>query len=181
MAGFYLYVSNTTSKDQGYLCYKDQSGGTPSENQNISCSISGRYVIYYNERNRISSPSYLSTYAHNELCEVEVYGGYMQILISLIFVLVFFSISCFFIDNLLLKGYRGSYGDCCMNPCPQNCLNGECYAYTGHCRSCLSGYFGHLCTTGLFFFLHLTTIRCYVRSSKKKKKTSVNFNKNSNL
>lgn len=116
MAGFYLYVSNTTSKDQGSLCYKDQSGGTPSVNQNISCSIYGRYVIYYNERNRNSSLSYLSTYAHNELCEVEVYG------------------------------YHGSYGDCCMYPCPQNCLNGECDAYTGHCRSCISGYSGQLCT-----------------------------------
>lgn len=96
MAGFYLYVSNTTSKDQGSLCYKDQSGGTPSVNQNISCSIYGRYVIYYNERNRNSSPSYLSTYAHNELCEVEVYGGYMQILIYLIFVIFFFQSAVFF-------------------------------------------------------------------------------------
>lgn len=166
MAGFYLYVSNTTSKDQGSLCYKDQSGGTPSVNQNISCSIYGRYVIYYNERNRNSSLSYLSTYAHNELCEVEVYGGYMQILIYLIFVIVFFNQLGFFFDNLILKGYHGSYGDCCMYPCPQNCLNGECDAYTGHCRSCLSGYSGQLCTNGLFYFLHLTTISCYVRSSK---------------
>lgn len=171
MAGFSLYVSNTTSKDQGYLCYKDQSGGSPSVDQNIPCFIYGRYVKYYNERNRNSYPIFLSTYAHNELCEVEVYGGYMQMLIYLIFVIVFFFnqlFFCLFIYNLILKGDHRSYGDCCKNPCPQNCLNGGCDAYTGHCRSCLSGYLGQLCTTGLFSFLHFTTISCYVRSSKKK-------------
>lgn len=80
MAGFSLYVSNTTSKDQGHLCYKDQSGGTPSVNQNISCSIYGRYVIYYNERSRYmyNTSRNMSQYAQNELCEVEVYGEYMH-------------------------------------------------------------------------------------------------------
>lgn len=82
MAGFSLYVSNTTSKHQGYLCYKDQSGGTPSVNINISCSIYGRYVIYFNERSRYINYSYLSQYAHNELCEVEVYGECMHICLT---------------------------------------------------------------------------------------------------
>lgn len=81
MAGFSLYISNTTFKEQGHLCYKDQSGGTPSVKQNISCSIYGRYVIYYNERSPNNNPSYLSKYAYNELCEVEVYGEYMSMLI----------------------------------------------------------------------------------------------------
>lgn len=74
MAGFSIYVSNTTSKDQGHLCYKDQSIGEPSVDQQINCSICGRYVIYYNERSPHNNPSYLSRYAYNELCEVEVYG-----------------------------------------------------------------------------------------------------------
>lgn len=78
MAGFSLYVSNKTSKDQGHLCYKDQSGGTPSVNQNISCSIYGRYVIYFNERSRYNTSRYMSQYAQNEICEVEVYGEYMH-------------------------------------------------------------------------------------------------------
>lgn len=80
MAGFSLYVSNTTSKDHGHLCYKDKSGGTPSVNQNISCSIYGSYVIYYNERRRYNNPSYLSKYAYNELCELEVHGEYIHML-----------------------------------------------------------------------------------------------------
>lgn len=78
MAAFSLYVSNTTFKEQGYLCYKDQSGGKPSVKQNISCSIYGRYVIYYNERSRDQNSSFLSRYAFNELCEVEVYGEYVN-------------------------------------------------------------------------------------------------------
>lgn len=76
MAGFSLYVSNTTSTKQGFLCYKDQSSGTPSVDQTFPCSIYGRYVIYYNERSRYS-PSYFSQYAYNELCELQVFGEYI--------------------------------------------------------------------------------------------------------
>lgn len=50
MAGFSLYISNTTSKYSGHLCYKDESRGSPSVNQRIPCLNYGPYVIYYNER-----------------------------------------------------------------------------------------------------------------------------------
>lgn len=76
MAGFSLYVSNTTSTKQGVLCYKDQSSDTPSVDQTIPCSIYGRYVIYHNERSRYS-PFYFSQYAYNELCELQVFGEYI--------------------------------------------------------------------------------------------------------
>lgn len=74
MAGYSLYVSYTKSKENSYLCYKDKSEGKPSVNKNIPCYSSGRYVIYYNERNQTGNPTYFSENAFNELCEVEVLG-----------------------------------------------------------------------------------------------------------
>ena len=77
MAGFFLYVSNTTSKKDGHLCFHEMQtlNTTPSADQNINCSIHGRYVFYYNERlPSVTYPSYYSEFAFYELCELEVYG-----------------------------------------------------------------------------------------------------------
>ena len=76
MAGFFLYVSNTTSKENGYLCFHDMEG-MPREDLRINCSVHGRYVIYYNERINRTYPSYFSRYAYYELCELEVYGKHV--------------------------------------------------------------------------------------------------------
>lgn len=77
MAGFFIYVSNTTLKEDGYLCFHDMQtlNRSMSEDQRINCTVYGRYVIYYNERKPNGVyPSYYSEYAFSELCEVEVYG-----------------------------------------------------------------------------------------------------------
>ncbi|XP_061166265.1 angiopoietin-1 receptor-like [Saccostrea echinata] len=119
-AGFFLYVSNTTLKDDGYLCFHEIQtvDGTPTENQTISCPVHGRYVIYYNERRAgVTYPSYYSQYVYSELCELEVYGCPNQ-------------------------GYNGEY---CNQSCPQNCQESRCNITTGYCLSCMPGYKGPLC------------------------------------
>lgn len=66
MAGFVVYVSNTTYERDGYLCYHDKSTEQSrlSEDKHFNCSERRQDVQY---------PSFYSKHAFNELCEVEVY------------------------------------------------------------------------------------------------------------
>lgn len=74
--GFSVYVSNTTSKEDGVLCFRDTiyTRTTIPNQMNITCVTHGRYVIYYNNRTSLLYPSDYSQYAYTELCEIEVYG-----------------------------------------------------------------------------------------------------------
>ena len=75
-AGFSLYVSNTTNKDAGVLCYKD-GPELPPLDFFTNCLLQGRYVIFYNERlnGKTYPPGYQTTNVFTELCEVIVTGN----------------------------------------------------------------------------------------------------------
>lgn len=117
--GFSIYVSNTTDKLQGTLCFKDTNSTLdtiPAVFTTI-CPVHGQYVIYYNER--LLHETYPVGYSHsaeNNVCEVEVYG-------------------C---------PATGCYGSNNSLPCPDvNCQH--CHKETGTCQVCQPGYKGQQC------------------------------------
>ncbi|XP_056002938.1 receptor-type tyrosine-protein phosphatase alpha-like isoform X5 [Ostrea edulis] len=118
--GFSVYISNTTNKDDGVLCFKDTmyTNATIPNPTNITCPRHGRYVIYYNERlQNVTYPDGYSQYAKNELCEFEVYG-------------------CPKSDV---------YGENCDKPCSKNCQESHCNIVNGTCLGCIPGYKGSFC------------------------------------
>ncbi|XP_061194956.1 uncharacterized protein LOC133203126 [Saccostrea echinata] len=117
LLGFYVYVSNTTNRRDGYLCFRDTNYtiSTIPDVLNITCPVHGQYVIYYNERlSKVKYPDGYSSKAYNDLCEVEVYG-------------------C----------RTGYYGSNCSLLCPYNCR--YCHIETGECSWCRPGYQGYQC------------------------------------
>lgn len=76
--GFSVYVSNSTDRLQGTLCFKDVNFtlDTIPAVVSIVCPVHGQYVIYYNERlTNVTYPDNYKPVAENNLCEIEVYGA----------------------------------------------------------------------------------------------------------
>ncbi|XP_078330373.1 uncharacterized protein LOC144624444 [Crassostrea virginica] len=121
--GFSVYMSNTTNKEDGVLCFRDTNytGATLPNPVNITCPYHGRYVIYYNNRTHPPYPEGYSTYTYSDLCEVEVYGCPSP----------------------------GYYGENCSLECPQNCQNGYCNIVEGTCFGCTHRYIGPRCQENL--------------------------------
>ena len=74
-AGFSLYVSNNGVLDSTSLCYKD-GPQLPPLNFTTTCMTYGRYVTFYNERNKGETfpQEYQLDVVATELCEVIVLG-----------------------------------------------------------------------------------------------------------
>ena len=74
-AGFSLYISNTGDMASSSLCYKD-GPELPPLNFTTTCTLFGRYVIFYNERlHGVTYPEGYELSVFMELCEVIVYGN----------------------------------------------------------------------------------------------------------
>nr|XP_022306867.1 uncharacterized protein LOC111113150 isoform X2 [Crassostrea virginica] len=128
--GFSLYVSNTTNKLDGILCFQDTEFNTSTIPAvfNVTCTVHGQYVIFYNERlPGVTYPDGYSKFAYNDICEVEVFG-------------------C---------PRAGFYGIDCSIPCPEQCSS-YCDIEVGTCEECHPGYQGQQCELGklieIFFF-----------------------------
>ncbi|XP_056017442.1 receptor-type tyrosine-protein phosphatase U-like [Ostrea edulis] len=115
--GFSLYVSNTTIKEDGYLCYRNGQE-LPALDFSRTCVKHGRYVIFYNER--LDGTTYPT--------------GYQTV--NVLYFLCVTSLGC---------KESGLYGYNCDLPCPNNCHELRCDILNATCLGCTAGWVGDFC------------------------------------
>lgn len=74
LAGFSVYVSNTSDWRSGTLCYQHDIKQPSNNTVNIDCFTSGRYVTIYNSRFQTNVSS-LSEFAYINICEINITGN----------------------------------------------------------------------------------------------------------
>ncbi|XP_062619897.1 protein draper-like [Saccostrea cucullata] len=117
LGGFSLYISNTTEIQWSNICYRNGPELPPLDFINI-CTIYGRYVTFYNERNGTTYPTgYETSIVLTELCEVIVTGCHKD----------------------------GFYGQNCDLTCPLHCQDRRCHITNGTCLGCTAGWIGEFC------------------------------------
>nr|XP_034320243.1 receptor-type tyrosine-protein phosphatase zeta-like [Crassostrea gigas] len=137
--GFSVYVSNTTDRLQGTLCFKDNSfiADTIPAVFTTTCPVYGQYVIYFNDILLEGSNSRL---AYSDLCEVEVYA--------------------------CMKTF---YGINCTQKCDESCVNQMCHPETGKCisyRTQMVSLSIGITTVGVLLSIAFVVLMLYRRNSK---------------
>ncbi|XP_052694168.1 multiple epidermal growth factor-like domains protein 10 [Crassostrea angulata] len=166
--GFSVYVSNTTDRSQGTLCFKDDNFtiNTIPSVFTANCFNHGQYVIYYNERlPGVVYPDNYESFVGTDLCEVEVYGcdsGSYGVDCNEICGNCLNESQCSNVNGTCFTGCNAGYeGDLCKTECNRGSYGYECNETCGHCRNnsycfpingtCLTvcdvGYEGALCKT----------------------------------
>ncbi|XP_078330538.1 uncharacterized protein LOC144624552 [Crassostrea virginica] len=158
--GFSVYISNTTNKEDGVLCFRDTNytRATIPNPVNISCPYHGRYVIYYNNRTHPPYPKGYSYYALNLLCEVEVYGCNVYTYGSDCTYCGNCSggVQCNHVTGTCPNGCdAGIYGDKCDLECGNHTYGVECKEMCGNCsngKPChhVDGTCPHGCDAGMY-------------------------------